>query len=160
VLGRVFGFHVVQLQLFVNVYKDVTFEGFVEAGAIDFAGLENHVAVAENDGLAETAGVVDSIERLWEETVSEGIVDHEIRNGEEFVFTGAFEAIALEGSKVVGVTEFGAELLEDLPIAVGRAGADFVLEMALEIGGDAIVVDKRVIDVEEEYGVGSIHGIS
>jgi hypothetical protein len=160
VLGRVFGFNVIEFRLFVNVYKDVAFEGVAKAGAIDFAGLEDHIAVAENDGVAETAGVIDGVERLGEKTVREGIVDHEVGNFEELGVAGALDAIALEGSEVVGVTELGAELLEDLPVAVGATGTDFVLEMALEIGGDAIVVDKGVIDVEEEYGVGSIHGAS
>jgi hypothetical protein len=32
--------------------------------------------------------------------------------------------------------------------------------MALEIGSDAIVVDERVVDVEEEYGIGWIHEFS
>lgn len=158
--GRVFGFHVVEFQLFVYINKDVAFEGVVEAGAIDFAGLEDNVAVTENDGVTETAGVVDGIKRLGEQAVSEGIIDHEIRNCEEFVFTGALEAVPLESSEVVGIAEFRPQLLKDLPISVGGVGADFSLESALEICGDAIIVDKRVVDVEEEYDVVSIHGVS
>jgi hypothetical protein len=158
--GRIFGFHVVEFKLFVHIDKDVAFEGVIKAGAIDFARLEDDVAVAEDDGLTETAGMLNCIERLGKQAVGEGIVDHEIRNREELRLAGALDAIALEGSEVIGITEFGAELLEDLPVAVGGAGADFGLEMALEIGGDAIIIDERVVDVEEEYGIGWIHEFS
>jgi hypothetical protein len=119
VVGWVFGLHVVEFKLFVNVDKDVAFEGVVEARAIHFARLEDYVAIAENDGLAESAGVVNGVERLGEKAVRERVIDHEIRNCEELVFTGALDAIALESAEVVGITEFGAKLLEDLPIAVG-----------------------------------------
>jgi hypothetical protein len=105
--------------------------------------------------------VVDGIERLGKEAVGERVVDHEVGDFEKLGIAGTLDAIALEGSQVVGVAEFGAELLEDLPVTLSSFGADFDLKMALEVGGDAVVVDERVVDVEEKNGasgsVGAVH---
>jgi hypothetical protein len=83
---------------------------------------------------------------------------------EELRVARHFNAIALEGSEVIGIAEFGAELLEELPVAFGRRRAHLIFEMALEIGGDMIVVDQCVVDIEEEDGPGAgdgaIHEIS
>ena len=36
------------------------------------------------------------------------------------------KAVTLQGAEVIGVTEFGAQLLEDGPIALRVFGADFI----------------------------------
>src|ERR1700690_2342610 len=105
--------------MFLDRRQQADFESVVEAGAIYLTGLEDYVSVAENYDVAEVSGVVDGVERLGEKTVGEGIVDHEIGNFEQLRVAGQLDAITLEGSQVVGVTEFGAELLKDLPIALG-----------------------------------------
>src|SRR5689334_13913039 len=67
------------------------------------------------------------------------------------------DAITLQGAKIVGVAELGAELLEDGPVVVPASRAEALLEMPAEVGLNRIVVDERVVDVEEEDGFGRGH---
>ena len=62
-------------------------------------------------------------------------------------------AIALQRAEVVGVAELGAQLLEELPVVGAAVLADLGVEMRAQIGGDAVVVEQRVVDVEEEDDV-------
>jgi hypothetical protein len=47
----------------------------------------------------------------------------------------------------------GAQLLEDHPVALLPLGPDLALQMALQVGGDAIVVEERVVHIEQENNV-------
>ena len=58
--------------------------------------------------------------------------------------------IALQRAQVVCVAELGPKLFEDGPIPRLPLVADLALEVALEIGGDVIVVDQRVVHVDEK----------
>ena len=59
-------------------------------------------------------------------------------------------AVALEGADIIGVAELGPQLVEDRPIAVARGASVALLEMLAQILLDAVVVDQRVVDIEEE----------
>ena len=59
-----------------------------------------------------------------------------------------FDAIALQSAKIIGVSELGAQDFEDFPIALRPVRANFGLQMVFEVGGDAIVIQQRVIYVE------------
>src|SRR5438094_10509142 len=59
-------------------------------------------------------------------------------------------AIALERAEVVGVAELGAERLADRPVSLLPLRPDLARQVALQVGGDAVVVDERVVDVEQE----------
>src|SRR5262249_39723122 len=58
--------------------------------------------------------------------------------------------------EVVGVAELVAELLELVPVALLALGAELLGEPQPEVGGDAVVVEQRVVDVEQEDGL--VHG--
>ena len=76
-----------------------------------------------------------------------------MRHGEHAQVARAGVAIALQRAEVVGVAELVPELLEQLPVPAAAVLADLRIEMRAQIGGDAIVVEQRVVDVEEEDDV-------
>src|SRR5262245_13998182 len=61
-----------------------------------------------------------------------------------------FETVALESSDVVSVAEFVEQVLEYLPIAHARGGAVDPLKVFLEVLLNGIVVDERVVNVDEK----------
>ena len=64
---------------------------------------------------------------------------------------GMLDAVTLQGAQVIGVAEFLSQLLEDRPVALLRIGADLARQMAPQVVGYAVVVEQRVVDVEQEH---------
>src|SRR5262249_20770012 len=64
------------------------------------------------------------------------------------------EPEALERSEVVGIAELGAQALELVPVALLPLGAELSGEVIAQVGRDPVVVEQRVVDVEEEDGPG------
>src|SRR3989475_4180082 len=58
--------------------------------------------------------------------------------------------IALQGTEIVCVTQLGPQFLEDGPVPLLRLAPDLALEVSLEVRGDAIVVEQRVVDIEQK----------
>jgi hypothetical protein len=63
---------------------------------------------------------------------------------------GLLDPIALQGSEIVAVAEIGEERLKDRPVAVAADGPELAFEMAAQIGLDAVVVERCVIDIDQE----------
>jgi hypothetical protein len=59
----------------------------------------------------------------------------------------------LQRAEVVRIAELLAEQLELVPVALLTLRAEFVGQVAPQVGGDAVVVEQRVVDVEQEDGV-------
>src|SRR5215469_1029318 len=64
------------------------------------------------------------------------------------------QAIALERAQIVGIAQLRPQVFEELPIAQRPLGADISMQVQLQIRGDVIVVEQRVIDVEEKDCIG------
>src|SRR5207244_2050177 len=62
---------------------------------------------------------------------------------------------ALQGTQIIRVPELGAKLLENRPVALLAGMAERRLEVVSQIALDGIVVEQRVIDIEQEYDVGT-----
>src|SRR5262249_59366756 len=76
---------------------------------------------------------------------------HEIgRYGEEMRLARMPQAISLECAEVVRVAELGAELFENLPVLLLRCFTDCLGQMPFQIRGNAIVIEKGVVDIEQE----------
>src|SRR3989442_13569273 len=58
--------------------------------------------------------------------------------------------IALQGTEIVRVAQLGSQLLEDGPVPLLPLASHLALEVSLEIGRDGIVVEQRVVDIEQE----------
>jgi len=142
--------HVVQLSLLVDVDNDSPLDRSAQPGPLDLARLEDDVAVGEDDGRAEPCKVLQHVERAREEAIGEGIVHQEGRNGEQAGIAGIHHPVPLEGTKVVGVAELRPQLLEDLEIVVRAPGTDLAYQVALEVHNDTVVVEQRVVHVQEE----------
>ena len=97
--------------------------------------------------------MVENVERAREEPVRERIRDEEVRDVEDAQVARALDAVALQGAEVVGVAELGPQLLEDRPVVGAAVGADLGVEVPAQVLGDPIVVEQRVVDVEEEDDV-------
>jgi len=63
-------------------------DGFIKTGAVHFAGLENNVAVAEQDGSSPWLDVVNDVERVGEKTLGKRIVDEKTRDGQQAQIMG------------------------------------------------------------------------
>ena len=59
-------------------------------------------------------------------------------------------AVSLQRTEIVGVTELGSERFEDRPVTLLTLDADLLGQVGLEIRGNAIVVEQRVVDVNQE----------
>src|SRR5690606_4576233 len=59
------------------------------------------------------------------------------------------DAVALQGAEIIGVAALGAQLLEDLPIAPLSLPADLGDEVRAKVGGDRVVVEERVVNVDQ-----------
>src|SRR5215472_12731249 len=64
-----------------------------------------------------------------------------------------FDAIALQRAKVVPVTELHEEGLENCPVPIATGGAVVALEINLDVSLDVVVVEKRVVDIDQEDGL-------
>ena len=60
------------------------------------------------------------------------------------------DPVALQRAEIVGVAELGPERFEDRPVALLTLDADLLRQVSLEIRGNAIVVEQRVVDVNQE----------
>jgi hypothetical protein len=93
---------------------------------------------------------LDDIERPGEKAIGEGIVDEVRRNLEDVRLARALDAVALEGAEVIDVPELATQAFEDFEISLLSFGAERSIEVSLEIGDDMVVVEKGIVDVEEE----------
>ena len=60
------------------------------------------------------------------------------------------DAKALQGSEIVAVAELREQILQDSPIAIAGGASVGALEMVLQILLYAVVVEQRVVDVDQE----------
>src|SRR5262245_29657366 len=95
--------------------------------------------------------MLNHLERIGEKTLDKGIVDQEIRHGHEMQSALVFVPIPLQSTEIVGVAQLGPQLLENLPIFLRSLQADLTCEMALQICCDSVVIQQRVVYVEQEH---------
>ena len=63
------------------------------------------------------------------------------------------DAVPLQRAEIVGVPEFAPQLLEDLPVAPVALGSERLDQVTAQIVDDRVVVEQRVVDVEEKDGI-------
>ena len=129
-----------------------------QARPLDLAGLEDYVPVGEEDDRSPLPEVLDHVERGGEEAVGERVVGEEERDLQEVHVVRALHPVPLEGAQVVRIAQLRTQDLEDLPVPLLPVGADLALQVPSEIEDDPIVVEERVVHVEEEHHVGAGHG--
>ena len=60
------------------------------------------------------------------------------------------QAIALQSAKIIGITKLAPQIFKNLPIIVLAIGTKFLDQMLPEMHFDMIVIQQRVIDIEEK----------
>ncbi len=61
------------------------------------------------------------------------------------------QSVALERSQVVRVAQLLAQALEVGPVARPSLGPHRLVEVATQVGGHAVVVEQRVVHVDQEH---------
>src|SRR5881275_1365795 len=89
-------------------------------------------------------------QRARVEPVRKRVVHQEERHPQQLRIVEVLEAIALQRAQVVGVSELRAQLLENRPVAVAAGAAELALQMSAEIGLHGVVVEQRIVHVEQE----------
>jgi hypothetical protein len=130
-----------------------------DARALDLPRLEDDVAVGEDHRAPRPPEPPEHVERARVQPVRERIVHQERGHREEVDVERVLDAVALQRAEVVAVAELRHQVLEDRPVAVARAGAVFPLEVAPDVVLDEVVVEQRVVDVDEEDGGVGAHGL-
>jgi len=90
---------------------------------------------------------------MWAEPICKGIVHQVRRDGKQVVIVGMVDPVSLEGAEVVGVTEFRVQLLENLPVLSLARESGFSFEIPPKIDRHSIVVEERIVDIEQEDDV-------
>ena len=60
------------------------------------------------------------------------------------------DAVALQGTEVIGVTQLLAQLLEQRPVAVPAGDAELAVQVRAQVGLHPVVVEQGVVNVDEE----------
>jgi hypothetical protein len=60
------------------------------------------------------------------------------------------DTIALQGAEVIAVAEFREQLFENRPVALAGDNAELTIEVALDVFLDAVVVEQRIVHVDEK----------
>src|SRR5205823_198511 len=98
----------------------------------DFARLEDDVAVGEDGDAAAPRGALNRVERAGEHAIRERVVQQEERGLEQPRVARVLDAVPLQRAEVVGVAELSAQLLEDLPVALGPRLAERLDQMTFQ----------------------------
>jgi len=145
---------VVKLLFLVHVNQDVSINCSGESRTIHLVRLKHHIAVGENDNPAPLLKVLDDVECIGEKAIGEWIFYEEARNGQQAQIVRIADSKNLQGTQVICVTEPGSQLLENCPIAPCPFGPNLLIEIAPKVGNDLVVVEQRVVNVEQEDEVG------
>src|SRR4030095_7306633 len=141
---------IIQRLLLVDVDQHVALHRLGDPGPLDLAGLEDNVAVRQDHGGAPGAEPLQDVERSRVEAIGEGIVDEERRHRGEVDVPRVLAPVVLQRPEIVAIAELHEQRLEDRPVPVAGYGTEFPLEMALEVVLHPIVVEERVVHVDEE----------
>ena len=103
VLSRVASHHILERFLFMDVNEHMAINRLEDAGALDFARLEDNIAVGENHRLSPLPKSRQHVERFRVEAVGKGIINQKGGGCHEMRFVGIFHPKALERAEVVAI---------------------------------------------------------
>jgi hypothetical protein len=142
----------VERAFLVHADKHAAVERLPQARADDLARLEHDVAVGEHDG-GETARAARSngIERARIQPVGKRIIEDEFTDAKQSHVVFEPESETLQRGQVVRVAGLVAHGRVQRPVAVALLRTERLLEMRGEIRAEAVVVEQRVVDVEQPH---------
>ncbi len=148
-LGRKAALDVVELLLLVNVDEHGV-DDVADAGLDCLSGLEDGVAVGEDDRGPEIAQSDQHLERARIEAIRERILEQVLGEGEQPGIPALRLPPLLHRAEIVAVPELDEAPLLNRPVRGARIRPVLPLEVPLEIVPEAIVVEEGVVDVDEE----------
>jgi len=87
------------------------------------------------------------------------VIGQEKRNLQEVRIARILRPVALQSAEIIGVAELRTQFFEYRPVAFPALGAERLREVAAQVGSDPIIINERVIDIEQEHdGCQLIHG--
>src|ERR1700691_183275 len=150
--GRVAALHMIEHALLVHVDHHAALDRIPDAGALDLARLEYHVAVREDHRRPQGAQVRDRRECRFIDEPGEGVLQQKIRHLQQPRVIVQPRAEGLQACQVIGDPEPLAQLGKDAEIALARGRAEMQFEARSQVGREAIVVEQRIVDIEQEHG--------
>jgi hypothetical protein len=64
-----------------------------------------------------------------------------------------FDTVPLQRTEIVSISQFNEQVLEDCPVPIATGGTVPALEVGLDVGLNAVVVEKRIVDIDQENDV-------
>src|SRR5262245_16978203 len=153
---RIPALDVVEFFLLVAVHEHRV-RGSGNARSRGLPGLEDGIAVGEDDDLAPGAQPRECLERAGIQTLGVRIFEEVVREREQRRILVRGRPPLLHGAEVVAIAEIDEATLLDLPVGDSRLLAVGGPKVPLEVVPDSVVVEQRVVDVDEEYEVGDAH---
>jgi hypothetical protein len=114
------------------------------------AWLEHGVAVGKHDRCSPLPHVVHGVQGARIQAIGERVVDEPARHAQHHRVMHRLASIPLQGAQVVNVTEFASQLFENLKVPVAGRHAACAFQVLPGIGLNAIIVDERVVDIEQK----------
>src|SRR5256714_1278112 len=121
------------------------------AGALHLWRLENHLAVGEGDRGFQARATRPRGPSTTHKAVCKQVDLQEEGHPQQLRIVEVLQAIALQSAQIVRVPELRAQLLEDRPVTVASGATEFALQMAAEVGLHGVVVEERIVHVEQEH---------
>ena len=149
-LGRVPALEIVELELLVDVDEHVTLDRLANARTVNLPRLVDRVPVRDDDGRRRAAKVREHLDCIRVQAVGERVVE-EVAGEVEQPRLGALPfPPLLRRTEVIAIAELDEAALLDRPVALACSAPYVEPKMLLEVVADPVVVEQRVVDVDEE----------
>ena len=149
-LGGIAPLDVIEGFFLMNVNQYASRHRIGETGALNFVRLKDDVTVRQDDGGTKADQAFQYFESGREQTICERIIDEEGRHGKQLDVTRMLAPIPLQRTEVVAIAELGEKVFQDAPVAVASDAAIRTLEMIFQVLLNPVVVEQRVVDVDQE----------
>src|SRR5579863_8224194 len=141
---------VVEGRFFVNIDQYTSRYRGGQTGALNFMRLKDDVTVREDDGGAKFGQPFQHVDGGRKEAIRKRIIDEVAGHGEQLDLARVLIPIPLQRAEVVAISELGEKVIEDLPVAFTSGAAIRMFEMIFQIPLDSVVIQQRVVDVDQE----------
>ena len=154
--------HRIEHPFLVQVDQHPALHRIPEPGALDLAWLEHDVAIGQHHRRPQRVQVRDGFQDPRVEPLCEGIFQQECRHLQQVRILVQARAEYLQRTEVIGVAQLVTQRSVDRAIARALRGAEVALQARVEIDAEAVVVEQRVVDIQQEYRIARVrhqHGV-
>src|SRR5262245_20824303 len=149
-LCRVMMLDIIAHLLFMNIDQDTSLHRRPKARAFDFSWLKYSIAIGKDHRPAHGVQMSNDVQSLRIEPIREWIIHKKRGHPEKTRIMQPLETITLQSTEKIGISEFGAQLLQNIPVSFACFMAEDVIEVIAKILFDAVIVQERVVHIEKE----------